>query len=122
MPLGFLNGEFLKISLQGHVLCQGDGENDIRDICSLTLRKNAAEKKIVCYTLGVIAGTGTAVLLDKEGNVWLYNLPNSIDNCLPNFPEQAVIALKKGESGSMERHLILDDVYEAEIEMLHDED
>lgn len=122
VPLGFLNGEFLEISLQGYVLCQGVGENDIHDLCSLTLRKNGTEKKIICYTLGTVAATGTAVLLDKEGNVWLYNPPNPIDKCLPNFPEQAVIALHKGESGSMGRYLILDDVYDAEIEVLDDED
>ena len=48
VPLGFWNGEFLQISLQGYVLCQGDGENDIYDLCYLTLHKNGTEKKILC--------------------------------------------------------------------------
>ena len=39
-------------------------------------------QEIQVQVLGTVAGTGTAILLDKDQNVWLYNVPNSVDGHL----------------------------------------
>jgi hypothetical protein len=37
------------------------------------------------YVLGSVRGTGTIILLDCVGNVWLYNHPDAIDSPHENF-------------------------------------
>jgi hypothetical protein len=113
--LGLLNGKPLEVTLQGYVLCQGLGERDLRGEGIMTLKKDDQKMELVIHVLGTVSATGTAVLLDENENVWLYNPPDTIDRQLPNFPRKAILALRKGEIAGMERILILDDVYDAEV-------
>ena len=113
--LGLLNGKPLEVTLQGYVLCQGSGKRDLRGEGIMTLKKDGRTTEFVIHVLGAVSATGTAVLLDENENVWLYNPPDTIDRPLPNFPRKAILALPKGEIAGLERKLILDNVYDAEV-------
>jgi hypothetical protein len=69
--------------LNGNIPCVGDGENDLfgKGILNLVFSPHVTQK-IPVHVLGSVVGTGTAILLDKDQNVWLYNVPNSVDRHL----------------------------------------
>lgn len=115
--LGFLSGKLLEVTLQGYVLlCHGLGERvELRGEGLVTLKKDGRTMELVIHVRGAASAIGTAVLLDENENVWLYNPPDTIDRPLPNFPRKAILAPRKGEIVGMERILILDDIYDAEV-------
>jgi hypothetical protein len=80
---GTLNQKRLRAVLSGHVKCVGDGEDDLRGkgILNLVFSPHVI-RWIPVEVLGSVAATGTAILLDKDQNVWLYNVPNSVDRHL----------------------------------------
>jgi hypothetical protein len=80
---GNLTDTRLLAVLNGNVPCVGDGENDLfgKGILNLVFSPHVTQK-ISVHVLGSVAGTGTAILLDKDQNVWLYNVPNAVDRHL----------------------------------------
>jgi hypothetical protein len=122
VPLGVLNGSATKLSLHGSVLRHGDGQNDLYNPCLLTIIDSGAPRKISVICLGTVLGTGTAVLLDRDQNVWLYSPTMTIDETIPNLDGRAGIVLRKGEVGSFERIIIFHEVYEADVTVVEDED
>ena len=122
VPLGILNGSPTRISLQGYVLRQGDGENDLHNPCIMNIFDSGVSSKIPVVFLGVLLGTGTAVLLDNEENVWLHSPMMTIDDTIPNFDGKAGIVLKKGEFGSFERIVVFDRAFNAEVIVVEEEE
>jgi hypothetical protein len=62
------------------VKCWGDGEYDLAGQGTLNIVLSPhVTQEIQVQVLGTVAGTGTAILLDKDQKVWLYNVPNSVD-------------------------------------------
>lgn len=121
VPLGILNGSSTKLSLHGYVLRYGDGENDLHNPCLLTIVDSGVSRKIPVICLGTILGSGTAVLLDRDQNVWLYSPTLTIDDTIPNLDGKAGIVLRKGEVGSFEKLVIFDKVYDADVTVVEDE-
>jgi hypothetical protein len=119
VPLGVLNGSATKLSLHGYVLRHGDGENDLYNPCLLTIIDSGVSRKISVICLGTILGTGTAVLLDRDQNVWLYSPTMTIDDTIPNLDGKAGIILPKGEVGSFEKILIFGKV---DVTVVEDKD
>lgn len=122
VPLGVLNGSVTQLSLHGYVLRHGDGDNDLYNPCLLTIIDSDVSRKISVICLGTILGTGTAVLLDRDQNVWLYSPTMTVDDTIPNLDGKAGIILRKGESGSFQKTVIFDKVYDADVTVLKDED
>ena len=95
-PFGTYDNQSLQISLDGRVTCYGDGDYDLvgeRILkCCLGFRVN---KVIEIVVLGSINDTGTALLLDKEGNVWLYHTPNAADPYFTGMKSQAALVMRK---------------------------
>jgi len=80
---GNLTNTRLLAVLNGNVPCVGDGENDLFGKGTLNLVFSPhVTQKIPVHVLGSVVGTGTAILLDKDQNVWFYNVPNSVDRHL----------------------------------------
>ena len=122
VPLGVLNGSATKLSLHGYVLRHGEGQNDLYNPCLLTIIDSGGPRKISVICLGTVLGTGTAVLLDRDQNVWLYSPTMTIDDTIPNLDGRAGIVLRKGEVGSFEKIIIFHEVYEADVTVVEDED
>ena len=79
------------------------------------------EKKIIVEVIGTIIAVGTGALFDELSNVWLYNPADTIDLCLPGFDQKAGIVLPKGEKGSFERLIMVDEVFDADVSVVHDD-
>ena len=118
VPLGILNGLAIKLSLHGYMLRHGDGDNDLHNLCVLTIIDVGVPKKIPVVCLGAVLRTGTAVLLDRNQNVWLCSPPMTIDDTVPNLDGKAGIVLREGEVGSFGKIVILDKVYDADVAVI----
>ena len=113
--LSLLNRKPLEATLQGYVLCQSLGGRDLHGEGIMTLKKDGQTTELVIHVLGTVSATGAVILLDENENISLYNPPDTIDRPLPNFLRKAVLTLLKGVIAGLERILILDDVYDAEV-------
>ena len=115
--LGTLNGNQLEITIRGYVLCAGMGRTELTGQGIMCITRDDEKRELVIKVLGSISGFGTAVLIDENGDIWLYNPPDSLYPPLPDFPQKAVMILKKGEIGGIHKALILDDCYDAVVEI-----
>ena len=79
--------------------------------------RDSKTTKLVIKVLGSVLGFGTAVLIDENDDVWLYNAPDTLYPPLPRFPEKAVKILEKGEAGGIHKTLVLDDCYDVIVEI-----
>ena len=111
------NGDRLEIWLTGYVLSTEMGGRKLRGEGNMRITKDGQATKLVIRVLGSVFGFGTAVLIDENDDIWLYNPPNTFHPPLPGFPQKAVMVLKKGESGGIHKTLILDDCYDAVVEI-----
>jgi hypothetical protein len=93
-PFGTYDDQSLQISLDGRVISYGDGDYDLEGEGIL---KCGVNKVVEIVVLGSINDTGTAVLLDKEGNIWLYHAPNAADGYFTGMKSQAALVMRKGE-------------------------
>jgi hypothetical protein len=98
ISFGRLNQTPLRAVLSGHVKCWGDDEHDLAGQGTLNLVLSPyVTERIQVQVLGIVAGTGTAILLDKDQNVWLYNVPNSVDGHLNGMLITAAKFMVAGE-------------------------
>ena len=105
----------------GRVECWDGDTDSFRDEGILTISHGKGVREHVVITvLGTIAGTGTGVLLDRSGNVWLYNPANAVDEPIPDMKlEQATIILKTGSHMTEDTEWQVEDIYEhAKIEFV----
>lgn len=110
------NGNQLEIILTGYAPCTGMGRTGLRGHGTMSIMKGNTTMEIVIKVLGSVSGFGTAVLIDENDCVWLYNAPDTTDPQLPGFPEKAIMVLKKGESGGIHQVLTLDNCYDANVD------
>lgn len=69
--------------------------------------------RVEFFVLGAVEGSGTAILLDKQGNLWIYNHPDTIDPPHECFREvKAAIILPAGESAVKNKQIVLSNVVE----------
>ena len=125
IPFGRYNGEFMKLRANGRVECWDGDTDSFREEGILTFSHDKGTREHVdVVVLGTIAGTGTGVLLDTSGNVWLYNPANAVDEpILDTKPEQAVVILKTGSHMTKDTEWQIEDVYEqAKIEFVVESD
>jgi hypothetical protein len=54
-------------------------------------------KKLRCFIIGTIAHTETAVWVDTESNVWLWNVPNPTTFWLKAVKHTLVMVMKSGD-------------------------
>lgn len=119
--LGTLNGNRLEITIRGFVPCIGMGRTELKGQGIMSITRDDEKTELVIKVLGSISGFGTAVLIDENGDIWLYNPPDSLCPPLPDFPQKAVMILKKGETGGIHKVLMLDDCYDAVVEIVGNE-
>lgn len=119
VPLGQLDGKMLNVSLCGYVTCVSDEDYYDRHYeCCLHIDTPQGAKDIKVFILGSVDGYGTAVLMDENQNIWLYNPPDALDPTLPNFDGKAFVILSKGEIGRTERVLEFGEMYDAGLSSL----
>ena len=111
------NEDQLEIWLTGYVVCRGIDKRELRGQGNMSIMKDGKTTKLDIKVLGSVFGFGTAVLIDGNDDIWLYNPPDTLLPPLPDFPQKAVIVLKKGETGGIHKTLILDDRYDAVVEI-----
>lgn len=115
--LGTLNGNQLEITIRGYVLCTSMGRTELTGQGIMSITRDDEKTELVIKALGSISGFGTAVLIDENDDIWFYNPPDSLHPSLPDFLQKAVMILKKGETGGIHKVLILDDCYDAVVEI-----
>jgi len=115
--LGALNGD--------EIYCGMDGEVECIDLfhCTgeavLTIKMETGEKSVEVQVLGAVCGRDVAVLLDKIGNIWLYNVPGAVDRRLKNFQPLLAMVLRAGETAYVDKELVLHECYdEVEVELV----
>jgi len=92
----------MKLYAIGRVECWDADTDSFRDEGILTVSYSQGTfEHIRIIVLGSIAGTGTGVMLDTNGNVWFYNPENAVDRYIRETnPRQAAIILKVGSTMS----------------------
>ena len=108
--LGHLDGQKIKLVLVGFVECW-DEDDDLTGRTLLKLKREDMVTEVLMKVLGHVYATGTAVLLDEQGNVWLYQTPNATAPQLRGFHHTAAIILKAGDVAAIEKELHLEDMY-----------
>ena len=108
--LGYLDGQKIELLLAGFVECW-DEDDDLTGRTLLKLKREDKVTEVLMKVLGHVYATGTAVLLDEQGNVWLYQTPNATAPQLRGFHHTAAIILKAGDVAGIEKELHLEDVY-----------
>jgi hypothetical protein len=89
----------LQLSVSGRVECWDDDTDSFPGGGNLIISMSEYVKRVIrVVVLGNIAGHGTAVLIDNEQNVWLYNVPESVDKRLKAMACQAAKILVPGDS------------------------
>jgi len=77
------------------------------------------EKSVKVQVLGVVCSGGIALMLDKIGNIWLYNVPGAVDRRLKNFQPRLAMILRAGETAYVDKELVLHECYEeVEVELV----
>ena len=100
IPFGKYDNNFMKLFASGRVECWDADSDSFRDEGILTVSYSQGTfEHVRVVVLGSIAGTGTGVLLDTDGNVWLYNPEHAVDGFVSGTkPRQTAIILKAGSS------------------------
>ena len=95
IPFGILSEDRLTLNADGRVdvhegSFQGEG--------TMTIPHDMYVKQHVdFFVLGHIEGTGTAVLVDTEKNVWLYNPPEAADKYVCRSTGSVMLIMKGGD-------------------------
>lgn len=111
VPLGKFNDHVIIGAMCGNVVCHGEGDEDLAEHGVLTYTKHGIVESIDAFVLGPVAGTGTAILLDKSNNVWLYKTPNAVDRQLAGFEYQAAMILRSGEIAIVDKNIDFVEAY-----------
>jgi hypothetical protein len=114
VPFGRFNDTLLELDLCGHVAySEGDVEEPLigRGILKITIGLRV-KQHVQVTVLGVIVGTGTAVLLDREGAVWLYNPPGSVDPHLNGLTSTVSLVMWPGDKMAPDQIITIFDEYQ----------
>lgn len=111
VPLGKFNDHAITGVMGGNIVCHGDGDEDLAEHGVLTYTKHGIVESIDAFVLGSVGATGTAILLDKSNNVWLYKTPNAVDKQLAGFEYQAAMILRSGETAIADRNIDFVETY-----------
>jgi len=87
VDFGFFDNEPIQATMEGSVVCWSEDHFSGRGVMSFEGRSNRVDIQVV--VLGGIICTGTALLLDAVGRIWLYNVPGAVDPYLEGTPGQA---------------------------------
>jgi hypothetical protein len=91
--IGRLRGYDMRLRCTGHLLCEGHGTSDIYGEGTLIYDG----KEMTCQIIGSLLARGTAVILDKEGKIWLYTPANAVDWEFEGVEAKLELIKKKGE-------------------------
>ena len=99
IPFGNIKDVSLKANFDGRVTCWDRiDEGDLFGYGTLEIIYTTNVKQLVrVFVLGSIAHTGTAVLLDNNLRVWLYNTPDAVDQQLKGMNCQAALIMEPGD-------------------------
>jgi hypothetical protein len=110
--LGLSKGNLIMGTACGYVRCHETIENMSGE---LDLIGNGTmeweDQSVEFYVLGSLSGSGTAILLDFDGNLWLYNHLDAIDPPHENFANfHAAICLRAGETAAKDVEIQLTNI------------
>ena len=119
--IGTLMDEEIRCGMDGQVECL----NLLHCTGEIVLHvktESEGEMALEMQVFGALCGRGVAMLLDKSGNVWLYNVPGAIGRPLRNFKHQLAMVLRAGEEGSPDKKLAFHEIYDSvELELIDPE-
>jgi hypothetical protein len=122
--IGVLNGQPLRAKFAQYVIRWGDGENDLRGNCVLKLPDGTGVwKEIPVKLLGNVSGTGTAILMDPSGGVWLHNTIDAVDPYVTGLSWDAALVLRNGQIMEKGKRIeILEAYQDAKVEIIPADD
>ena len=96
VDFGHFDSEHLTLCLSGTVHCWGDADNDLvgQGVMDLIYTPHV-KRHVQVAVLGSILATGTAVLLDSNGQIWFIQTPNSVDAHVKGVPKAALVKFPK---------------------------
>jgi len=89
VDFGYYNNEAVQATMEGSVVCWSENHFSGRGVMSFEGRVNRLDIQVV--VLGGIVCTGTSLLLDPLGHIWLYNVPGAVDPYLEGMSGQATM-------------------------------
>jgi hypothetical protein len=110
--LGTMSGRHVLATTDGYVRCQETNDNlsgqlDLGGYGKLEWDLGSME----FFVLGHVFGFGTALLLDKSGNVWLYNHYDALDVPYEGFKQlTAAICLPAGSIAEKATEILLTNI------------
>ena len=115
--LRILNRNQFEITIRDYMFCIDMDRTKLMRQGIMSITRDDEKMGFVIKVLGSISGFETAVLIDENDDIWLYNPPDSLYPPLSDFSQKTVMSLKKGKIGGIYRALILDDCYDAVVEI-----
>jgi hypothetical protein len=89
VDFGYYDNEAVQATMEGSVVCWSEDHFSGRGVMSVEGRSKRLDIQVV--VLGGILCTGTALLLDPLGRIWLYNVPGAVDAYLEGISGQAAL-------------------------------
>jgi hypothetical protein len=97
--LGSYNGQSLDVDGTGRLDVWDDEEHMFGGVGDMSIRYNARVRSTLTVgVLGCIIGSGTGVLVEVDGNIWLANPKNAFGKCMVGKRGQVMLIKKHGES------------------------
>ena len=94
--LGSFNGIRLRGFMTGGLECQGSACNNFSGPGAIVIKHTGVTEEIPAVVLGSIAGTGTALIIDCDRNIYLYSPPNALDRPLPGTGSKLFLISQRG--------------------------
>lgn len=114
--IGRFQGNAVTVLLCLFVKCSGGEKRDLYGNGYPILRHGAqVTEEIKTVVLGSIAGTGTALLLDEFGEVWLYRTPNAVDPHFPGLNFAACKLVRNGQEMNADQDIEITEKYSEAI-------
>jgi hypothetical protein len=94
--LGSFNGIKLRGFMTGGLECQGSACNNFSGPGAIVIKHTGVTEEIPAVVLGSIAGTGTALIIDCDRNVYIYSPANAVDRPLPGTGSKLFLISERG--------------------------
>ena len=72
----------------------------------------SVKQHVEVVVFGCIAGTGTAVLVDKTQYVWLFNAPYAVDRYLHGVAKRAMLIMRSDDVMAKSTEIVFIDYYD----------
>jgi hypothetical protein len=107
--LGDFNGISIRGVMSGGVECEGPPSNNLCGPGAIIIEHPKSTKEFIsAIVVGRVAGTGTAIILDSDRDVYLFSPPTAIDPPLAGTTNGLVLISRRGNV--LEEHIPIESV------------